>query len=113
MHLTGTEGYAPSIAVAHEVRFIIDEHPLFLNAERVWVAKKFDITEEETNLYIFGLFIPPTLLLAADMVGWIANSKIAESLTPPDDRLVSISILALPVFLMILSNVQWGNSHEQ
>lgn len=84
-HLTSIEGYFPSIAIAHEVRLIIDEHSDLLNIENEWIAEKFHITEEETNLYIFGLFIPPTLLLAADMVGWIANGKIAESLTPSDD----------------------------
>lgn len=86
MHLINAEEYTPSIATAHEVRFIIDEHSDFLNAEREWIAEKFDITEEETDLYIFGLSIPPTLLLASDMVGWIANGKIAEILTPSDDE---------------------------
>lgn len=86
MHLINTEGYTPSIAIAHEVRQIIDDHSDFLNAENEWISEKFDIREEETNLYIFGLFIPPTLLLASDMVGWIANGKIAEILTPSDDE---------------------------
>ena len=86
MHLTGSEGYAPSIALAHEVLQIMDEHCEFLDSQEDWIAEKFDITSEETDLYIFGLFIPPTLLLAANLVGWIANSKIAEALTPPDDE---------------------------
>lgn len=85
LHLTSIEGYHPNVAIAHEVRLITEDHCQFLDTQKDWIAEKFNISEDETNLYYLGLFIPPTLLLAADMVGWIPPEKILETLIFPKE----------------------------
>ena len=85
LSLTSEAGFHPAIAVAHEVRFIVDEHGELLNTQTDWINEFFPIKEEETNFYYFGLFLPPTLLLAADMARFVPVEEALETLFPADE----------------------------
>lgn len=86
MALTSEAGFHPAIAVAHEVRFIVDEHGELLDTQSEWINKFFPIKEEETNFFYFGLFLPPTILLAADLAHFVPVEEALETLFPVDEE---------------------------
>lgn len=85
MVLTSQKGYHPTLAVAHEIRYIVDEHCQFLDTQADWIAQNFPITDDETDTYYFGLFLPPTLILAADMARFLSVKETLDTLIPADD----------------------------
>lgn len=76
----------PATAVAGEVRLTIDEHGAFLDTQHEWLTEKFGLSDEDSNDYYFGLFIPPTLIVAAGMYGWLGTEEILETLIPETEE---------------------------
>jgi len=80
--LVQNDKYHPAIAIARELRDLFGEHIQFLDAQNEWLMEKFSIGQVEIDDYYFGLLVPVTLIIAAELSRYNHLSNVLDFYFP-------------------------------
>jgi hypothetical protein len=86
INLVQTEDYHPLIAISKEVRDVFGEHLQFLDSEMNWIVEKFGVSQEDLDDYSFGLLVPVTLIIAAEMARYNRLENVLNLYFPLSDE---------------------------
>lgn len=79
-------GDHPSVAIAQELIDLFTSHNQALGEQKDWIMEKFPVDEDGLNDFYFGLVTPPGLVLAADMIDYLTEEEVLDTLFPLTDN---------------------------
>ena len=84
--LVQDDEYHPTVAIAKELRELFGEHLQFLEAQNDWLVEKFSVSQDELDDYYFGLLVPVTLMIAAELSRYNSTDNVLNIYFPISDE---------------------------